>query len=202
MSQQHRVPKWILCLSVVMVGAGLCGCSSYTVPGRGASIDLMSASGSATSSLTPGNDPSAQSSGGDIEITRRRATASFPAHIVVVRIQEPGYKSMTNEGVGGGRYSVIAVRDIENRRGLRAFEPVALRSGNCAAEPSASAERIRIRQGTPPGGGTSPGGHAVSVYSGHVIPRYGQVLRAWRGYPWFRPHNRRARGHNSLGSPA
>lgn len=113
MSQQHRVPKWILCLSVVMVGAGLCGCSSYTVPGRGASIDLMSASGSATSSLTPGNDPSAQSSGGDIEITRRRATASFPAHIVVVRIQEPGYKSMTNEGVGGGRYSVIAVRDIE-----------------------------------------------------------------------------------------
>jgi hypothetical protein len=51
--------------------------------------------------------------GKDVDVDRRDATASFPAHVVIVRIQEPGYKSMTNEGIGGGRYSVITVRDIE-----------------------------------------------------------------------------------------
>jgi hypothetical protein len=108
----HSMCRWIRCLSVAIVIAGFCGCNSYTVPGRGANLNLMAAD-SGTSNPTAGDNGSAKTAGRDIEIMQRTPTASFPAHIAVVRIQEPGYKSMTNEGIGGGRYSVITVRDIE-----------------------------------------------------------------------------------------
>ncbi len=39
----------------------------------------------------------------------------FPARIAVARIQAPGYASGTKSGYGTGRYSVVTVRDIEDK---------------------------------------------------------------------------------------
>ena len=106
----------IVCLGILTSCVSLCGCASYAVPGRGANLNLMASQDAKDSAPSPGRETPADpptAAGGDVQIDRRAATASFPAHVVVVRIQEPGYKSMTNEGIGGGRYSVIAVRDIE-----------------------------------------------------------------------------------------
>lgn len=106
----------IVCPGILILCIGLCGCSSYKAPGRGANLSLI-ASKDAENPLPssgleqPADPPTA--AGRDVQIDRRDATASFPAHVVVVRIQEPGYKSMTSEGIGGGRYSVVTVRDIE-----------------------------------------------------------------------------------------
>ncbi len=108
--------KSIVCLGIVILCAGLCGCASYVAPGRGANLGLMSAKTRGTpdapaEQLEPIDRP--EDTGRDIQITRREPTARFPAHVVVVRIQEPGYTSMTNKGIGAGTYSVITVRDIE-----------------------------------------------------------------------------------------
>ena len=105
------VGKVIVCLSVLILSIGLCGCSSYTVPGRGANLSLLALE----NPKTEGNPPadSGPDVGRDIEVVDGKPTASFPAHVTVVRIQEPGYKSMTSEGIGGGRYSVVTVRDVE-----------------------------------------------------------------------------------------
>lgn len=97
-----------VCVAIML--ASLCGCSSYAVPGRGADVGLLAA---------PAGDPGGAPSGGpeapgtDVAIVRREPTASFPARVAVVRIQEPGYETMTTTGVGGGQYSVVTLRDIE-----------------------------------------------------------------------------------------
>jgi len=49
----------------------------------------------------------------DIEIEHREPLANFPANIVYVRVQEPGYKSYTTEGKGTGAFSVVFARDVE-----------------------------------------------------------------------------------------
>jgi hypothetical protein len=105
------ISKAIFLLSVALVGAGLAGCSSYRVPGRGANLNLLAARDATTESGQPTD--SAENTGRDIELVERKPTASFPAHVAVVRVQEPGYESMTNKGIGAGRYSVVTVRDIE-----------------------------------------------------------------------------------------
>ena len=46
----------------------------------------------------------------------REPTASVrnpAARLVTVRVQAPGYRSLTNQGYGGGRYTVITTRDVE-----------------------------------------------------------------------------------------
>lgn len=110
----HRPVEAILCLCIVIFCVMLCGCSSYTVPGRGANLAVIAAE--TPDRADPGGtngSASPQETGGDIEIIQRKPVAPFPAHVVVVRIQEPDYRSMTNEGVGSGNYSVVTVRDIE-----------------------------------------------------------------------------------------
>lgn len=97
--------SYLLIAAIIIVS----GCApSYTVPGRAARMELFKEQAEATSTVqTTPPKPS------DIEIIERKPTAEFPAHIVVVRVQEPGYKSQTAEGVGGGSYSVVTVRDME-----------------------------------------------------------------------------------------
>ncbi len=110
------VAKSAISLSLVALFAGLCGCASYTAPGRGANLYMESWKGPARSDIKPSDGGPAnvpEDTGTDIKIVQRKPTASFPAHLVVVRIQEPGYQSMTNKGVGSGRYSVATLRDIE-----------------------------------------------------------------------------------------
>jgi hypothetical protein len=112
----RHVARSAIGLSLLALFVSLCGCASYTAPGRGANLYMESWKGSARSDIKPSDGGPVsvpEDTGADIEIVQRKATAPFPAHLVVVRIQEPGYQSMTNKGVGQGRYSVVTVRDIE-----------------------------------------------------------------------------------------
>ncbi len=43
----------------------------------------------------------------------RKPAATFPARLVIVRVQGAGYQSYTSRGYGRGDYSVITTRDIE-----------------------------------------------------------------------------------------
>lgn len=47
------------------------------------------------------------------EIMERKPAAPFPAHLAIVRVQAPQYRSYSNEGYGRGRFSVVSIRDIE-----------------------------------------------------------------------------------------
>jgi hypothetical protein len=77
--------------------AVLAGCgTSYVTPGRGAKL--------------------AEISNPDRDVERalgRKPSANFPARMVMVRVQSPGYRSYGNSGYGTGRYSVVTTRDIE-----------------------------------------------------------------------------------------
>jgi len=70
------------------------GCASYVTPGAGVSIPEITDAGIA-------------------ETLARKPAATFPAHLVVARVQASGYESASNRSYGGGRYSVVTTRDIE-----------------------------------------------------------------------------------------
>ena len=42
-----------------------------------------------------------------------KAAAVFPARIIVVRVQEPGYYSHSTKGSGTGNFSIVTTRDVE-----------------------------------------------------------------------------------------
>jgi hypothetical protein len=79
---------------LIVAIAVLSGCASYRTPGSGVSIpDLTSPS--------------------IAEAMARKPAASWPARIIVVRVQGPSYASYSNQGYGHGRFSVVTNRDIE-----------------------------------------------------------------------------------------
>ncbi|MGQ0835261.1 MAG: hypothetical protein ACT4O5_10130 [Gammaproteobacteria bacterium] len=89
--------------------AALCGCATYTTPGGAASIPAITEAGIA-------------------EALARRPAASFPARLIMARVQASGYQSYSNQGYGSGRYSVLTNRDIETESDfarLRAMPGVA-----------------------------------------------------------------------------
>ena len=47
------------------------------------------------------------------EVMARKPAATWPAKLIAVRVQGPGYQSYTNRGYGQGRFSVVTTRDIE-----------------------------------------------------------------------------------------
>jgi len=77
-----------------LVALSLGGCASYVTPGGAVSIpDITSA---------------------DIrEALAREPAASFPAELIVARVQAPGYASYSNRGYGSGSFSLLTARDIE-----------------------------------------------------------------------------------------
>jgi len=79
---------------LVVVAAILSGCASYRTPGSGVSIPEITSPNIA-------------------ETLARKPAASWPARIIVVRVQAPGYESYSNQGYGRGRFSVVTTRDIE-----------------------------------------------------------------------------------------
>jgi hypothetical protein len=112
----NKVMSMVLCLilsSMIIVG----GCSSYTVPGKAAKMSLFEEKVAAS----PSDQPKTEHRG-DIQIVERKPTANFPASIVVVRVQEPGYKSQTADSFGGGNFSVVTVRDIEKEEDFARLE--------------------------------------------------------------------------------
>jgi hypothetical protein len=70
------------------------GCTTYMTPGAGVSIPEITTPFVA-------------------DAMARKPAATFPARIVIVRVQGAGYQSTTNRGYGRGAYSVITSRDIE-----------------------------------------------------------------------------------------
>lgn len=70
------------------------GCATYTTPGGAVSIPSITDTGIA-------------------EALAKQPAASFPAQLIVARVQAPGYQSYSNRGHGSGRYSVLTTRDIE-----------------------------------------------------------------------------------------
>jgi hypothetical protein len=106
MTGKNSLSIAIYCFTASTIILG--GCSSYKVPGKAARMELfVEKPQAAPTEQSESQKPS------DIEIIERKPTAEFPTHIVVVRVQEPGYKSQTAEGVGGGNFSVVTVRDME-----------------------------------------------------------------------------------------
>jgi len=96
---------------IALVCPAFCGCTQYTTPGGPARMSIFAGVPKGTVTTTPGG--SAASQDPNVAIEHREPMASFPANIVYVRVQEPGYKSYTTQGVGRGAFSVVFARDVE-----------------------------------------------------------------------------------------
>lgn len=85
------------------------GCSSYTAPGGPAEMSAFLEKGGVQGEVIEIVDDRGQV----VKVFGRKPTAKFPANMVIVRVQESGYRSYTSESYGEGRFSVLFVRDIE-----------------------------------------------------------------------------------------
>lgn len=84
------------CAALAAIFATLvCGCATYTTPGGAVSIPQIT-------------------EGGVAEALARKPAASFPARLIVARVQAANYTSYSNRGYGAGRYSVLTNRDVES----------------------------------------------------------------------------------------
>ena len=92
--------KKVSALSTLVAIAGLAGCAHYVTPGEAVSIPQITEA--------------------DIgEALAREPAASFPARLIVTRIQGPGYVSYSSRGYGRGNYTVLTTRDVETEEDLR-----------------------------------------------------------------------------------
>jgi hypothetical protein len=91
-----RVAALLMSIAAMVVA----GCASYVTPGGAVSIPQITAV--------------------DIgEALARQPAASFPAQLIVARVQAPGYSSYSNRGYGQGNYTVLTARDIETDEDYR-----------------------------------------------------------------------------------
>jgi len=81
-------------ISCVLLSLMLCSCATYMTPGSGVSIPEITTPAVA-------------------DAMSRKPAATFPARLVIVRVQASGYQSYTNNGYGRGTYTVLTTRDIE-----------------------------------------------------------------------------------------
>lgn len=81
-------------IACVIAAMAVGGCAHYQTPGSGVAIPEIT------------SPPIA-------EAMARKPAASWPAKLIAVRVQGPGYQSYTNRGYGEGRFSVVTTRDIE-----------------------------------------------------------------------------------------
>jgi hypothetical protein len=87
---------------MLLATSGLGGCTSYVTPGGPASFSEMGVA------LTPQTADAVIA-----ERLDRKPSARFPTNVVVVRVQQSGYRSYSDEGVGNGAFSVVTNRDVE-----------------------------------------------------------------------------------------
>jgi len=78
----------------LLIAAFSCGCASYMTPGSGVSIPEITSPDVA-------------------EAMSRIPAATFPARLVIARVQASGYESRSSQSYGRGKYSVMTTRDIE-----------------------------------------------------------------------------------------
>jgi hypothetical protein len=92
--------KAVYGLLIFIAGVGLAGCARYVTPGGAVSIPEITEV--------------------DIgEALAREPAASFPARLIVARVQAPGYFSHSNRGYGHGSYTVLTARDVETEEDFR-----------------------------------------------------------------------------------
>lgn len=92
--------KRVSALSVLITISCLAGCAHYVTPGEAVSVPQITEV--------------------DIgEALAREPAASFPARLIVTRVQGPGYVSYSNRGYGHGNYSVVTARDMETEDDFR-----------------------------------------------------------------------------------
>lgn len=91
--------KAFVVVCVVAAAACAAGCSTYRTPGAGVSIPEIT------------SPPIA-------EALARRPAAPFPARVVAMRVQGPGYMTYTNQGYGHGGFTVVTTRDVETEAEL------------------------------------------------------------------------------------
>ena len=88
--------------AVLLAAVSVClaGCAAtFTTPGAGVSFNDIE----------------------DVDIRAlyaRQPQSPFPANVAIVRVQDSGYSTLTADGYGHGRYSVVTTRDIESDQSL------------------------------------------------------------------------------------
>lgn len=117
--------KSILILPLMIViwatqtGAGCA--TTYTTPGGPADLSAVGAPMSG-----PSDSQRERGIRGDgiSEAFEAQPLARFPAGVAVARVQESGYRSYASDSYGGGRYSVVTVREqeIESQEKLEAIK--------------------------------------------------------------------------------
>jgi len=81
-------------ITCALAALSVTGCASYRTPGSGVSIPEITAPDIA-------------------EAMSRQPAASWPARLIVVRVQGAGYQSYSTQSYGEGRFSVVTTRDVE-----------------------------------------------------------------------------------------
>ncbi len=104
---RHKSVCYLLIIAFCLAFPG--GCSHYTAPGGPAKLSVFTEQAGITGEVIEILDDQ----GKVVKIVGRKPTAEFPANIVIVRVQESGYRSYTSESYGEGRFSVVFLRDIE-----------------------------------------------------------------------------------------
>ncbi|MEL0169308.1 MAG: hypothetical protein VW877_14395 [Pseudomonadaceae bacterium] len=83
-------------VSLLALGlAILQGCATYTTPAAGVNMSTL------------GDDDI-------VELMALEPAAHFPARLAMVRVQSPGYRSLTADSYGTGSFSVVTTRDVES----------------------------------------------------------------------------------------
>jgi hypothetical protein len=86
------------------------GCASYVTPGAGVRVGDLS---KFDTDIAKADTNVAKVDTDIAEVLKREPTASFPAHIVIARIESPGYYTRRAQCVGRGRMCVVTTHEIE-----------------------------------------------------------------------------------------
>ena len=129
-------------LMVLVLASAAAGCgASYATPGGAAPMEALGVTPDARRGLTSSTIQSALD---------KQPLARFPTGIAVARVQAPGYRSMTSEGWGGGRYSLVTTRDAESDASMERLAKLPMVTGiapvNRLLLPSTLNSDLELRQ--------------------------------------------------------
>jgi hypothetical protein len=99
------IPRRTIAFTTGLLLSLVCGCAHYATPGRAANMRVFGAEADAGNS---------RSDGSVVDAINKRPLATLPTAVAVVRVQAPGYHSLTSDGWGTGAYCVVTSRDIDN----------------------------------------------------------------------------------------
>lgn len=106
-----RARNWLAQCVALVATVMTFGCAHYTTPGGPANFRAL---GIATTpaEVQASTDPSIN------ERLSRKPLASFPVTVAAVRVQDRGYRSYSDDGWGGGDFTIVGVREAEKQEHL------------------------------------------------------------------------------------